>query len=535
MSGNPRKFAHRYRSTAARSACLLAVIAAAACQTPASAPPRVAPGAETVTRAGAPAAAPQRERWLQMFARGYFPGRSGQIFVVPREGEVITERDPLYAFMHGSPWEYDTHIPLLFYGTPFVRAGSIDTPAAQQDIVPTLARIIGIAPQATVTGRALTSAIAKATTPPRIVAVVVLDAMRADYFDTYADVMPTLSRMRREGAWFSNARVNVLPTVTGVGHATIGTGTDPRIHGITVNNLFNRVTGKAQPAYDALDPRELMALTLADEWNVATDGRAIIIGQGGAIRATAGLVGRGACLINGRKVIAASYSTSDAGWETNPACYTMSAVLASFNGRSVWEAAGGRWMGHDIANPSRFRASSLFQRFEGDALVAVMDREAIGADEVTDFVFVNMKGPDYTAHAYGPASPELKETLAELDRQITRVLATLDRKAGPSGSVVVITADHGMPPEPAPGHRHHTDEIVAAIHQRFDPDGKAVVQYYDDAANNQLYIDTARLRARGFTLEDLATMLASQEYFAAAFTEDEVRAAGAALGSLDKH
>ena len=61
------------------------------------------------------------------------------------------------------------------------------------------------------------------------------------------------------------------------------------------------MTGKSQPAYDALDPRELMALTLADIWNLATDGKAIIIGQGGAIRATAGLVGRGACLVNARQ------------------------------------------------------------------------------------------------------------------------------------------------------------------------------------------------------------------------------------------
>ena len=32
-------------------------------------------------------------------------------------------RDPLYRFMHGSPWEYDTHIPVLLYGAPFVKPG----------------------------------------------------------------------------------------------------------------------------------------------------------------------------------------------------------------------------------------------------------------------------------------------------------------------------------------------------------------------------------------------------------------------------
>ena len=64
--------------------------------------------------------AAERQAWLEAFARGYFPGRSGQLFLVPREGEFLVERDPLYVFMHGSPWSYDTHIPLLLYGPPFI-------------------------------------------------------------------------------------------------------------------------------------------------------------------------------------------------------------------------------------------------------------------------------------------------------------------------------------------------------------------------------------------------------------------------------
>ena len=139
-------------------------------------------------------------------------------------------------------------------------------------------------------------------------------------------------------------------------------------------SLFNRVTGKSQDAYDQLDTRELMALTLADAWNLATDGKAVIIGQGGAIRATAGLVGRGACLVGARRVLAASYGGADGGWETNPACYTMPAALKNFVGRRVWEAAGGTWMGHDIASASKFRASALYQKFEAEALLAVVDR-----------------------------------------------------------------------------------------------------------------------------------------------------------------
>lgn len=473
-------------------------------------------------------ASPLRQRWLDMFARGYFPGRSGQLFIVPREGDFVTERDPLYVFMHGSPWDYDTRIPILFHGAPFVKTGDWKEAAAQQDIAPTIGALIGAPAPATYTGRVLTHAVTTTMGRPRVVSVIVLDAMRAEYFDRYAADMPVLTRLRREGAWFSEARVNVLPTVTGVGHATIGTGSDPRFHGITVNNLFNRATGKAQPAYAGLDPQELMALTLGDSWNLATNGAAVIIGQGGAIRATAGLVGRGSCLVGARKVIAASYGGGDGGWETNPNCYTMPEVLKTFVGRRVWEAAGGTHMGHDISSASKFRASSLYQKFEAEALMAVVDATTAGADDITDLVYVNMKGPDYAGHMHGPDSPEIKATLAELDRQIAAYLALMEKKAGPGRSLTVITADHGTPGGPGPWRRHYTDEIIALVNKQFDPEGK-IIQYYNDAANNQLFIDTARLQTRGFTLKDVAAMLEGLDYLAAAFTEDEVRAAQARL------
>lgn len=476
----------------------------------------------------AEAASPLRQRWLDMFARGYFPGRSGQLFIVPREGDFITERDPLYLFMHGGPWDYDTRIPLLFYGAPFVKPGQWPDAAVQQDIAPTIGALIGAPALATYTGRPLANAVTTAIGRPRLVSVIVLDAMRADYFDQHAALMPTLSRMRREGAWFSEARTNVLPAVTSGGHATIGTGSDPRFHGITVNNLFNRATGKAQPVYQGLDPQELMALTLGDNWNLVTNGAAVIIGQGGAMRATAGLVGRGACLVGAKKVLAASYGGADGGWETNPACYTLPEALKPLVGRRVWEAAGGTHMGHDIASATKFRASSLFQRFEAEALMAVVRASAAGADDTTDLVFVNMKGPDYAAHLHGPDSPELRETLAELDRQLARYLALVDEKAGPGRSLTVVTADHGTPGGPQPWRRHHTDEIIALINQRFDPEGK-LVQYYNDGANNELFLDTARLQARGFTLKDVAAMLEALDFLDAAFTEDEVRSAQAAL------
>jgi hypothetical protein len=498
----------------------LVTSAACASKAPVGRPGPGGPGATTT---------PSRAAWLDMFARGYFPGRSGQVFYVPREGDFVVDPNPLYAFMHGSSWGYDTHIPLLFHGPGIIRQGSWSTPVAQQDVAPTLAAVLGIAPPATTTGRILQEALLASRDRPRIVSLFVLDGVRADYFDTLAEVMPTLTRLRGEGAWFRDARVTSMPTLTSVGHATLGTGTDPRVHGLVVNNLFNRVTGKPQESYHELDPGELMALTLADVWNLATDGRAIIIGQGGAIRATAGLVGHGACLVNGRKVLAASYSTRDGGWETNDRCYAMPTALASLNGKPFWEQAGGTWMGHDIASPSRFRASAVFQRFEGDAIAAVLEEADLGSDDVTDLVLINIKSPDWVSHAYGPASAEMHETLAEMDRQLARALEILDRKAGPNRSVVAISSDHGMPDEPAGMARRITiQEVVDALNQRFSPMDGSIVHYFGDPANAQIHLDSARVVELGFSLKEVAQFLESR-FFAAVFTEDEVRAAQARL------
>ena len=183
-----------------------------------------------------------------------------------------------------------------------------------------------------------------------------------------------------------------------------------------------------------------MALTLADQWNLATDGKAVIIGQGGAIRAVAGLVGRGACLISGKKIIAASYGGADGGWETNPTCYTMPEALEAVR-RPEGLGSGRRHSGW--VTTSRARRNSAPRRCSRNTRPRRCARwstnPAVGADEVTDLVFVNMKGPDYTAHAHGPDSAELRETLAELDRQMTAYLALIDKKAGPQRSV---TVDH---------------------------------------------------------------------------------------------
>ena len=83
--------------------------------------------------AGQAQPAPDRKReFLERYARAHYPGRSGQIMLVPREGDFVTLNEPASLFMHGSPWSYDANIPLLFFGPPFIRRGTYADRAAQQ-------------------------------------------------------------------------------------------------------------------------------------------------------------------------------------------------------------------------------------------------------------------------------------------------------------------------------------------------------------------------------------------------------------------
>ena len=66
----------------------------------------------------------QRDRWPSdlpavEFARNDLDlARSGDAFLIPRPGVLMAD-DPARGSGHGSHYEYDTHVPLVFWGGAF--------------------------------------------------------------------------------------------------------------------------------------------------------------------------------------------------------------------------------------------------------------------------------------------------------------------------------------------------------------------------------------------------------------------------------
>jgi hypothetical protein len=458
-----------------------------------------------------------------MWARAYFPGRTGQVLIVPREGDFITRPDPNYAYMHGSPWAYDVSIPLMFAG-PAVKAGVYSTAATQQDVAPTLAAALDVRMAPTTTGRAL-PIFREGFTRPRVVMLLVLDGMRRDYFDRYAALMPTFTALRQRGAWFTNAEVNILPTNTAAGHSTIATGADPSVHGITGVSVYDFKNKRRQDLFAGAAPQDLLALTLADAWQLATAGRAVILSQGSIDRAATPLAGHGACQLNGATVALASYDQEDGHWKTNATCFRLPEYLEGRDARTLW-AGSAEWMGHRIDSPTAVRYSALFPAFEVDAMSSMIEREAVGVDSIPDMILLNLKGADFVGHKYGPDSEELRVTLGEMDLQLARLLAALEARVG-DDYLIAVTADHGMPSEPRSSDRRHlVPDIVDLLHQRFDPQAKRLITSFEPE-NCQLFVDEDHLAELDLTLRDLAAFLEEQPFIFAAFTNDDARRARA--------
>jgi predicted AlkP superfamily pyrophosphatase or phosphodiesterase len=76
-----------------------------------------------------------------IFQKGFNPKRSGDLIVVHAPGYANYSQT---GSTHGSPYPYDTHIPLLMYGKG-IRSGSVVRRTHIPDIAPTLSVLLGIA------------------------------------------------------------------------------------------------------------------------------------------------------------------------------------------------------------------------------------------------------------------------------------------------------------------------------------------------------------------------------------------------------
>lgn len=104
-----------------------------------------------------------RGRIATLVQRAWHRELSGDLYIVQRSHAIFGGNT---GTTHGSPYAYDTNVPLMLYGAPWIRAGSYGAYAEVVDLAPTLAFLLETRPPSASEGRVLTEVLVTGTRSP---------------------------------------------------------------------------------------------------------------------------------------------------------------------------------------------------------------------------------------------------------------------------------------------------------------------------------------------------------------------------------
>ncbi len=345
---------------------------------------------------------------------------------------------------------------------------------------------------------------------PKLIVVIVVDQMRADYVDKFRGQWTGgLKRLVEEGAWFRTAAYPYASTETCVGHSTISTGAFPMNHGMVGNSWWDRdaqkmVTCTGDPnvtntAYAGDTTKggdsawRMLLPSFAEELKFQSpEGTRVV---------TFSLKARAAITLAGHKADAATwFDTSTGAFVTSTPYATMPFIeqyvkqhpVAADYGKTwslslpksrywyaekaVGAATVGGWgasfpfvlrgkEGSGVPEGSfyeQWTTSPFADTYLTKLAEAAVESMGLGK-AATDYLAISYSSTDYVGHAFGPRSWEIQDMLVRLDKDLAELFTHLDQKVGRGNYVVVLTADHGVAPIPADIEQTGVDAGVVSL------------------------------------------------------------------------
>jgi predicted AlkP superfamily pyrophosphatase or phosphodiesterase len=96
---------------------------------------------DELARTPMPTSSPDKWSLIERVRASFDPQRSGDFFVVLKEHVTPIGHVTRSVATHGSPWDYDRRVPILFW-RPGFRGATVNTAVETVDIMPTLAALI---------------------------------------------------------------------------------------------------------------------------------------------------------------------------------------------------------------------------------------------------------------------------------------------------------------------------------------------------------------------------------------------------------
>jgi predicted AlkP superfamily pyrophosphatase or phosphodiesterase len=82
--------------------------------------------------------------------RNHHVSRSGDIYIIQKPYWFLFDKGPVAA-MHGSPWRYDTHVPIIFMGSG-IQPKTVHRLVHPVDVAPTITALLGMTPPGSAQG-----------------------------------------------------------------------------------------------------------------------------------------------------------------------------------------------------------------------------------------------------------------------------------------------------------------------------------------------------------------------------------------------
>ncbi len=317
-----------------------------------------------------------------------------------------------------------------------------------------------------------------ATHRPKLIVVVVIDQFRYEYLERFrAGFVEGGFKLLLQGANFVNCRYDDATTVTCPGHASLFTGAYPNVHGIIGNEWFDVVRGRKVNCVEDADttlvggkggpgfsPRNLVGSTIGDELRLASGFQSKVV--------AISLKDRGAIVPGGHTASGAYWYDGDSGRFVSSTYYMQqlppwvvrfndSEPVRAYCGKP-WEALpetpllGGRILKQlDPALPcpsAKFVAwlhdTPFMNAIELDLAREAIKNEGLGQGPATDLLSISLSANDLIGHAFGPYSDEVADTTLRTDRYLASFFQGLDHAVGLANVWIVLSADHGVAPNP---------------------------------------------------------------------------------------
>ncbi len=458
---------------------------------------------------------------MELVRRGHFPGRSGELQLVLApfntsnysfESLKLEPKDPRSS--HALSWGYTERVPIVAYAPGLVERADRTERVTLADLAPSAGQLMGFdfaAPD----GSPLPG-LPRLQKPPKVIVTFVIDGGGWNVLTHWPTAWPNLRALMGKGIVYRNAIMGSFPSVTACAHATIGTGAFPNGHGISGHSVRRNghiVKAWGQPGH--ADPTFLLLPTLADAWSEHT-GQKAWIGEIGYQIWHLGMIGHGGGHPLGRTPVAVFYDedhTKD--WRSqnehlyrlpdgSPSRDRLSSYLRTYFGPE-------RGAELDKEAGRKVCCSPPIIKYMGDVIAAAMDNEGVGTHDATDLLYINFKMPDYTGHVYNMLSIQEKIALQAVDRELGRLVATLEQRFAPGEFALFVTADHGQCPlvDIAGGVRLDPIQLADDINGGF---GRSVWPLVEDVRPSEVYVDRRALWDGGVTLDDIAAFLSSYRY-----------------------